>query len=214
MQCFADLRLVGQAVSVYYKAEQPLAAVPALAHVQMAHAAGVRILVVGGDAVFFQQGAGAGGQGVHPIGLQFAVGAGDNAVAAARKKARDQMPVFVGADGQLHLVAVTVGGGGTQHIMHRHVQLAQAGKRVAHKLRFGGTLGCIADMPQPAAAAGTGHGAVLLHAAGAGGQQLFQSAKGIAFHGLDDAHLGHIAGGGGSYKNGLAVMMGHAAAVV
>ena len=103
---------------------------------------------------------------------------------------------------------------GNRWIMHRHVQLAQAGKRVAHKLRFGGTLGRIADMPQPAAAAGAGHGAVLLHAAGAGGQQLFQFAKGIAFHGLDDAHLGHIAGGGGSYKNGLAVMMGHAAAVV
>jgi len=180
----------------------------------MAHTAGVGFLVVGGDAVFFQQGAGAGGQGVHPVRLQLAVGAGDDAMAAARKKAGHQMPVFVGADGQLHLVAVAVGGGGAQHLVHGHVQLGQALKSIPHKLRFGGALGRIADMPQAAAAAGAGYGTILFDAAGAGGQQLFQFAEGIAFHGLDDAHFGHIAGGGGCDKNGLAVMMGHAAAVV
>ena len=135
-------------------------------------------------------------------------------MAAARKKAGHQMPVFVGADGQLHLVAVAVGGGGAQHLVHRHVQLGQALKSIPHKLRFGGALGRIADMPQAAAAAGAGYGTILFDAAGAGGQQLFKFAEGIAFHGIGDAHFGHIAGGGGCDKNGLAVMMGHAAAVV
>ena len=41
-----------------------------------------------------------------------------------------------------------------------------------------------------AAAAGAGYGTILFDAAGAGGQQLFQFAEGIAFHGLDDAHFG------------------------
>ena len=180
----------------------------------MAHAAHVGLLVVGSDAVLLQQRTGAGSQLVHPRGLQLAVGAGHNAVAAPGKKAGHNMPVLVGAHGQLDLVAVAVRVGRAQYVRHRYVQLAQPRKGVPYKLGFGGALGLIADMPQPAAAAGAGHRAVLPDAARPGGQQLLHAAKGIGFHRLDNAHLGHVAGGGQRHKNGLTVLVGHAVSVI
>ena len=214
MQNGANFSLIWQAVAVHHKAEQPLAAVPALPHVQMAHAAGVGLLVVGGDAVLFQQFAGAGGKLVHPRGLQLAIAACHNAVTAPGKEPGHDMAVFIGAHRQLDFVAVTVHRRGGQHVQHRHIQLAQAGKGVAHKLRFGGALCLVADMPQPTAAARPGYRAILLNAVRPGGDELFHAAKGVGFHRLDNAHLGHIAGGSQRHKNGLAVLMGHAAAVV
>ena len=69
LQGGANLCFIGQAVAVHNKAEQPLAAVPALPHVEMPHTAGVRFLVVGSDAVFLKQRTGACGQLVHPLRL-------------------------------------------------------------------------------------------------------------------------------------------------
>ena len=186
---------------------------PALTHVQMAHAARVGLLVVGSDAVLLQQRTGAGGQLVHPRGLQLAVGAGHNAVAAPGKKAGHNMPVLVGAHGQLDLVAVAVRVGCAQHVRHRYVQLAQPRKGVPYKLGLGGALGLIADMPQTAAAAGAGHRAVLPDAARPGGQQLLHAAESIAFQCLYNAAADHIPRCRAGHKNGLPFHMGNAAAI-
>ena len=162
------------------KAEQPLAAVPALPHVEMPHTAGVRFLVVGSDAVFLEQRTGARGQLVHPLRLQAAVGTSNNAVAASGKETGHDMPILIRADRQLNLVAVAVGSGGGQHLPHGDIQLAKARKGVPHKLRFGGALGLIADMAQPAAAAGAGNGAVLPDTVRAGCQQPLHTAEASA----------------------------------
>ena len=130
------------------------------------------------------------------------------------KKAGHNMPVLVGAHGQLDLVAVAVRVGCAQHVRHRYVQLAQPRKGVPYKLGLGGALGLIADMPQPAAAAGAGDSAVHRDAVRRRGEQFVQDAEGIPAAVLHDAHPCFVPGGGAGDKYGLAIgTVGHTAAV-
>ena len=213
LQRFAHLPLAGQGSAVQHKAQKAFAAVPALPHIQVAHQPRVGFFVVSRCACLLQQGAGALGKAVHPFGLQLAILAQHNAVAAPGVKACDEMPAFIASHGQLYLVTVTVCVFGTDNRQHRHIQAPQPGKGVLHKARLCLTLGGIFQVPQPAAAAGGCHGAIGRTPPCAGGQQLFQPGKGIAFHRLDNAHLGNIAGRGIGDKQRHTVLMGNAVAV-
>ena len=213
LQRLAHLPLAGQGSAVQHKAQKALAAVPALPHIQVAHQPRVGFLVVGGCTCLLQQGASALGQLVHPFGLQLAILALHNAVAAPGIKTCDKMPVFIASHGQLYLIAVTVCVFGADNRQHRHIQAPQPGKGVLYKARLCLALGGIFQMAQPAAAAGRCHRAIRRTPPRAGGQQLFQPGKGIAFHRLDNAHLGNIAGCGIGDKQRHTVLVGNAVAV-
>ena len=152
---------------------------------------------------------------VQHAGLQLAVGAGHDAVGAACVKADAGQTVFVPPHRELHLVAVAVHLQRGQGGVDRHVQPADAAESVLHIVVLGPQLGLIAQVPQAAAAAGPGGGAVHLHPVGGGHQHLIQDAEGVALAVFDDLHPGLVAGGGVGHKDGLAVgRVGHAAAVV
>ena len=173
------------------------------------------LLVVGLDAVGDKKFAQRVANLVQHAGLQFAVGAGHDAVGAARVKADAGAAVFVLAHRELHLVAVAVyfqrGQGGED----RHVQPADAAEGILYVVVLGPQFGFVAQVPQAAAAAGPGSGAVYLHPVGGRDEHLVQNAEGVALAVFDDLHPGLVAGGGVGHKDGLAVgRVGHAAAVV
>ena len=213
LQCGADLGFVGQAVAVGHKAEQPLAAVPALPHVQVTHPALAGFFVIRLHPVLFQQGTGPGGQLVHPDRLQQTVGGADDAVAAPGVEPGDHVPVTVPSHRQLYLVAVPLHQGRGQNLGHRHIQSAQTGEGVPHKAGFGFTLCLIGDVPQAASSAGSAHRAVRFAAAGTGNQQLFHPGKSVAFQRLGHPGLDAVAGGGAGHEYRHALPAAHAAAV-
>src|SRR5699024_10987687 len=137
-----------------------LAAVGAPPQEDVAHEPAAGSLVVGLDAVLGEQPAQKMTDLVQDGGLQFAVGAGDDPVAAPGVKTDAGLAVFVQPHRVLHFVAVAVHFGGGEDGLDLDVQPADPPEGVGYGGLLGLQLGLVAQVPQAAPAAGPGHGAV------------------------------------------------------
>ena len=155
---------------------------------------GVGLLVIGLDPERFKQVTGAGSKIIHPLRLQLAVPAGDNAVAATGIESGHDMPVGIPSHRQLYLVAVSFRVGGRHHRLYRHIQPSQPGKGILHKGGFGVTFCGILHVPQPAAAAGAKGRAVRCNPSGSWHQNFLDASKDIPAEHLDNPHLQPVAG--------------------
>ena len=204
---------MGQLAAVHHQTDQNLAAVPALAQENMAYKAGVLFFPIGGNAVGFHKLAHKGGDLIQLSGLQLAVGAGHDAMGAARVEACDHMALRIQPHRELDLVAVALLQRRGQDGQHRGIQSADAPEGILHKALLCPGLGLIVQMAEAAAAAGLAYRAIRLDVSGRGLQHLLHNGEGIAAQVLHDAGVQHITGGGGGHKHRLALVMGHTAAV-
>ena len=195
------------------QAYHDLAAVGSPAQKDVAHQPGAAGLVVGLDAVLVKQPAQGAADLVQDGGLQFAVGTGDDPVAASGVKADAGPPGFVQAHRVLHLVAVAVHFGGGEDGLHRDVQPPDAAEGVGHRGLFCLQLGLVAQMPQAAPPAGPRHRAVGGDAVGGGRLHRLHDAEGIPLAVLDDTGADHVAGGRPRHKDRFALPVADAAAV-
>ena len=147
-------------------------------------------------------------------GLQFAIRAGNDPMGPSGVETDAGVAVLIPPHRELHLVAVAVHLRGRLDGQYRNIQPADAGKGVCNVFLLGTQLRPVIQMPQAAAAAGTGYGAVQRDAVGGGGQDLVQNTKGVTPAVFYDAHLCLIAGGGTGNKNSFAVgAVRHTAAI-
>ena len=204
---------MGQAGAGADQADHDLAAVSAPPQEDVAHEPAAGSFVVGLDAVLGEQPAQKMPDLVQDGGLQFAVGAGDDPVAAPGVKADAGFPVFVQPHRELHFVAVAVHFGGGEDGLDLDVQPADPPEGVGYGGLLGLQLGLVAQVPQTAPAAGSGHGAVGRDAVGGGRLDRIHDAEGVPLAVLDHPGADHIAGGRPRHKDGFALPVADAAAV-
>ena len=208
-----DLFGVGQAGPGADQADHDLAAVRPPPQEDVPHQALAAALVVGGDAIFGEQLAESGADLIEDGGLQQAVPAGDDPVAAPGVKADAGPAVFAPPHRVLHLVAVAVDLRGGEDGRDRHLQPADPAEGVGHRLLLGLQLSLVADVPQGAAAAGAGHRAAGGDTVGGGGEHILHDAEGVPAAVLDHLRPDDVAGGGARHKDRLALPMADAAAL-
>lgn len=204
---------MGQAGAGADQADHDLAAVSAPPQEDVAHEPAAGSFVVGLDAVLGEQPAQKMPDLVQDGGLQFAVGAGDDPVAASGVKADAGFAVFVQPHRVLHFVAVAVHFGGGEDGLDLDVQPADPPEGVGYGGLLGLQLGLVAQMPQAAPAAGACHRAVGRDAVGGGRLDRIHDAEGIPLAVLDHPGADHIAGGRPRHKDGFALPVADAAAV-
>ena len=134
-------------------------------------------------------------------------------MAAPGVKADAGFPVFVQPHRELHFVAVAVHLGGGEDGLDLDVQPADPPEGVGHGGLFGLQLGLVAQVPQTAPAAGSGHGAVGRDTVGGGCFHRLHNAEGVPLAVLDHPGADHIAGGRPRHKDGFALPVADAAAV-
>ena len=161
------------------------------------------LLIVGVDAFFCKECAQCVADLIQYAGLQAAVRTGNDTVGTPGIKTNAGAAGFVCSDRKLDFVAVSVDLRGAYDGKDRNIQPADACKGVCNILLLGAELGGIVQMPQAAAAAGTGHSTVHRDAIRRGLEHLVQNAESIALAVLDDAYPGFIAGRCTGNEHGL-----------
>ena len=165
------------------------------------------------DAVFPEQPTQGLADPVEDDGLQLAVPAGDDAVAAPGIKPDAGFALLVQTHRELDFVPVAVHLGGGEDGLHLDVQAADPLESVCHRRLFGLQLGLVAQVAQAAPAAGACYRAVRRDAVGRGLVDLLHDAKGVPLAVFHHPGLDLVAGSGAGHKDRFAFPMADAAAV-
>ena len=200
----------GEAAAVCHHAGHDLPGGEGLAQVQPPQQPLVGGLVVNGDAIP----AVPGPEGLHGggkiRGLEAAAGTVHNAVGVDRVKAHGELAVFPHPQGEQALVPVAVPARCPQDGPQGQVgKAADALQGVPHPLGFQLQLRGVGDVPVAAAPALGELGAVRLHPAGGGGEELLQAAVGVVFRHLYQLDPGGVPGGGEGHEHRHALQAPH-----
>ena len=214
-QCAAKLLCVGQLCPGADQTDHDLAAVDTPAQKHMTHQPFARLLIVGLDVVGGKEIAEGIANLVQHIRLQFAVGAGNDAVGAPGVETDTGFAILITAHRELNFIAVAVDLGGGEGRQHGYIQPANAAESIGNAFALGAQFSGIIQMPQAAATAGAGHCTIYRDTVRRGSLNGIQNTESVAAAIFDDADGGNVTGGGAGYEHSLTVRaVSNAAAIV